>query len=324
MSNESTGEIILYHQDDGSTEIKVRLEDETVWLSQQQIAELFGVARTTIVEHIGHVYDDGELDQSATCRKFRQVRTEGTRKVARDIPLYNLDLILSVGYRVKSATATRFRIWATDRLRDYLVKGYAVNQQRLDQIGQVVRILDRATDELVSGSVDILAMYLPGLELLRDYDEGRIVSSPQAVPDWTLTIDEARAIIAKLRQAFPKDDLLGNEREDKLQAVVGVIYQSFAGQDLYPTVEEKAANLLYLTVKDHPLSDGNKRSAAALFITFLEKNGMLNDAAGNPRITSNALATLTLMVSMSDPKEKDIMIALLTHMIDQNTNHIEE
>jgi prophage maintenance system killer protein len=324
MSNESTGEIILYHQDDGSTEIKVRLEDETVWLSQQQIAELFGVARTTIVEHIGHVYDDGELDQSATCRKFRQVRTEGTRKVARDIPLYNLDLILSVGYRVKSATATRFRIWATDRLRDYLVKGYAVNQQRLDQIGQVVRILGRATDELVSGSVDILAMYLPGLELLRDYDEGRIVSSPQAVPDWTLTIDEARAIIAKLRQAFPKDDLLGKEREDKLQAVVGAIYQSFAGQDLYPTVEEKAANLLYLTVKDHPLSDGNKRSAAALFITFLEKNGMLNDAAGNPRITSNALATLTLMVSMSDPKEKDIMIALLTHMIDQNTNHIEE
>ncbi|MCI1867710.1 virulence protein RhuM/Fic/DOC family protein [Bifidobacterium crudilactis] len=324
MSNESTGEIILYHQDDGSTEIKVRLEDETVWLSQQQIAELFGVARTTIVEHIGHVYDDGELDQSATCRKFRQVRTEGTRKVARDIPLYNLDLILSVGYRVKSATATRFRIWATDRLRDYLVKGYAVNQQRLDQIGQVVRILGRATDELVSGSVDILAMYLPGLELLRDYDEGRIVSSPQAVPDWTLTIDEARAIIAKLRQAFPKDDLLGNEREDKLQAVVGAIYQSFAGQDLYPTVEEKAANLLYLTVKDHPLSDGNKRSAAALFITFLEKNGTLNDAAGNPRITSNALATLTLMVSMSDPKEKDIMIALLTHMIDQNTNHIEE
>jgi prophage maintenance system killer protein len=324
MSNESTGEIILYHQDDGSTEIKVRLEDETVWLSQQQIAELFGVARTTIVEHIGHVYDDGELDQSATCRKFRQVRTEGTRKVARDIPLYNLDLILSVGYRVKSATATRFRIWATDRLRDYLVKGYAVNQQRLDQIGQVVRILGRATDELVSGSVDILAMYLPGLELLRDYDEGRIVSSPQAVPDWTLTIDEARAIIAKLRQAFPKDDLLGNEREDKLQAVVGAIYQSFAGQDLYPTVEEKAANLLYLTVKDHPLSDGNKRSAAALFITFLEKNGTLNDAAGNPRITSNALATLTLMVSMSDPKEKDIMIALLTHMIDQNTNDTED
>jgi prophage maintenance system killer protein len=324
MSNESTGEIILYHQDDGTTEIKVRLEDETVWLSQQQIAELFGTTRENITMHLRNIFNEGELDEEATSKDFLQVRNEGSRRVNRHVMLYNLDAILSVGYRVKSATATRFRIWAADRLRDYLVKGYAVNQQRLDQIGQVVRILGRATDELVSGSVDILSMYLPGLELLRDYDEGRIVSSPQAVPDWTLTIDEARAIIAKLRQAFPKDDLLGNEREDKLQAVVGVIYQSFAGQDLYPTVEEKAANLLYLTVKDHPLSDGNKRSAAALFITFLEKNGMLNDAAGNPRITSNALATLTLMVSMSDPKEKDIMIALLTHMIDQNTNHIEE
>lgn len=324
MSNESTGEIILYHQDDGTTEITVRLEDETVWLSQQQIAELFGTTRENITMHLRNIFNEGELDEEATSKDFLQVRNEGSRRVNRHVMLYNLDAILSVGYRVKSATATRFRIWATDRLRDYLVKGYAVNQQRLDQIGQVVRILGRATDELVSGSVDILAMYLPGLELLRDYDEGRIVSSPQAVPDWTLTIDEARAIIAKLRQAFPKDDLLGNEREDKLQAVVGAIYQSFAGQDLYPTVEEKAANLLYLTVKDHPLSDGNKRSAAALFITFLEKNGILNDATGNPRITSNALATLTLMVSMSDPKEKDIMIALLTRMIDQNTNHIEE
>jgi prophage maintenance system killer protein len=324
MSDGSQGEILLYHQNDGTTEVKVRLADETVWLSQQQIAQLFGVTRTTIVEHIRHVYDDGELGESATCRKFRQVRTEGTRQVARDISLYNLDLILSVGYRVKSATATRFRIWATNRLHDYLVKGYAINQQRLNQIGHVVRILGRSTDELVSGSADILARYLPGLELLRDYDEGRIVSSPEAVPDWTLTIDEARGIIAKLRQAFPNDDLLGNERQDKLQAVVGAIYQSFAGQDLYPTVEEKATNLLYLTVKDHPLSDGNKRSAAALFITFLEKNGMLNDAAGNPRITNNALATLTLMVSMSDPKEKDIMIALLIRMISQTTTHNEE
>ena len=183
MSSEPTGEMILYRQDDGTTEITVRLEGETAWLSQQQIAELFGVARTTIIEHIGHVYDDGELDQSATCRKFRQVRTEGTRKVARDIPLYNLDLILSVGYRVKSATATRFRIWATDRLRDYLVKGCSVNQQRLDQIGQVVRILGRATDELVSGSVDILAMYLPGLELLRDNRvRSHIGTNQNAVP----------------------------------------------------------------------------------------------------------------------------------------------
>lgn len=315
MDNGSEGQIIVYHQADGTADIKVRFEGETVWLTQQQIAELFGVTRTTIVEHIRHVYDEGELNESATCRKFRQVRQEGSRKVSRGISLYNLDLILSVGYRVKSATATLFRIWATERLRDYLVKGYAINQQRLDQIGRVVQILGRATDELVAGSADILATYLPGLELLRDYDEGRIAVSPNVKPGWTLTISETRQIIANLRKAFPQDDLLGNERGDKLQAVIGVIYQSFTGHDLYPTVEEKAANLLYLVVKDHPLSDGNKRTAAALFITFLAKNGILNDNNGYPRITSNALATLTLMVSMSNPKEKDIMIALVTRMI---------
>jgi prophage maintenance system killer protein len=235
--------------------------------------------------------------------------------VKRTLTYYNLDVILSVGYRVKSKTATQFRIWATNQLRDYLVKGYAINQQRLDQIGQVVRILGRSTDTLVAGTADILSAYLPGLELLRDYDAGQISVSPSMVPDWTLTIDEARQVISGLKLAFPQDDLLGNERGDRLQAVIGSIYQSFDGQDLYPTVEEKAANLMYLVVKDHPLSDGNKRSAAALFITFLDKNGILNDSEGHKRITSNALATLTLMVAMSDPKEKDIMIALVTRMI---------
>ena len=323
-NNQPSGQIVLYQGDDGSPAISVRLEDDTVWLSQQQIAELFGVSRTTIVEHIQHVYAEGELDESATCRKFRQVRIEGSREVSRDIPFYNLDLILSVGYRVKSATATRFRIWATGRLKGYLVKGYALNQQRLDQIGQVVQILGRSTDALIAGSADVLAAYLPGLELLRDYDEGRIATSPHEVPGWTLTINEAREIIAGLKQAFPDDDLLGNERGDRLQEVVEAIYQSFAGQDLYPTVEEKAANLLYLTVKDHPLIDGNKRSAAALFVTFLAKNGVLDDAEGRPGITSNALAALTLMVSMSDPKEKDVMIALLIRMISKDGKNSEE
>ncbi|MCI2148262.1 virulence RhuM family protein [Bifidobacterium crudilactis] len=183
MSSEPTGEIILYHQDDGTTEITVRLEDETVWLSQQQIAELFGTTRENITMHLRNIFNEGELDEEATSKDFLQVRNEGSRRVNRHVMLYNLDAILSVGYRVKSATATRFRIWATDRLRDYLVKGYAVNQQRLDQIGQVVRILGRATDELVSGSVDILAMYLPGLELLRDnWVRSHIGTNQNAVP----------------------------------------------------------------------------------------------------------------------------------------------
>ncbi|KAE8128798.1 MULTISPECIES: RhuM family protein [Bifidobacterium] len=323
-NNQPSGQIVLYQGDDGSPAISVRLENDTVWVTQAQLVELFKSSKANISEHVANIFAEGELTSEATVRNFRTVRQEGHRKVTRTLTYYNLDLILSVGYRVKSATATRFRIWATGRLKDYLVKGYALNQQRLDQIGQVVQILGRSTDELIAGSADVLAAYLPGLELLRDYDEGRIATSPHEVPGWTLTINEAREIIAGLKQAFPDDDLLGNERGDRLQAVVEAIYQSFAGQDLYPTVEEKAANLLYLTVKDHPLIDGNKRSAAALFVTFLAKNGVLDDAEGRPGITSNALAALTLMVSMSDPKEKDVMIALLIRMISKDGKNSEE
>lgn len=312
-----SGEVILYQREDGAPALDVRLDAETVWLSQQQIAELFQTSRTNIVEHIQHVYDEGELDQSATCRNFRQVRTEGSRQVTREIPFYNLDLILSVGYRVKSATATQFRIWATQRLRDYLVRGYAVNEQRLEQLGTIVQILGRSTDELVSGVADVLQSYLPGLTLLRDYDEGQIDAQASGMPGWELTLTEARHVIDRLREEFPTDTLFGRERGDGLAGIIAALYQSFGGQELYPTVEEKAANLLYLVVKDHPLSDGNKRTAAALFVTFLAQNGTLNDTDGTARVSNNALAATTLLVAMSDPKEKDIMIALLTRMIAQ-------
>ncbi|MEX3505684.1 RhuM family protein [Corynebacterium sp. LK2510] len=315
MTAEPSGEVIFYERDDGSPAIEVRLDAETVWLSQQQIAELFETSRTNIVEHIKHVYEEGELDPAATCRKFRQVRTEGSRKVSREIPHYNLDAIISVGYRVKSTTATQFRIWATQRLREYLVQGYALNQRRLEQLGSIVQILSRSSDEIVAGVADVLAGYLPSLTLLRDYDEGSIDTAPDSVPGWTLTIDEARSVIAKVATKFTDDSLFGAERGDALAGIIGAIYQSFAGQDLYPTVEEKAANLLYLVVKDHPLSDGNKRSAAALFVTFLARNGVLDGEGGAPRITNNALAAITLMVAMSNPREKDLIISLLVRMI---------
>lgn len=310
-----SGAIVLYRLSDGSPALQVRLDKDTVWVTQADLVRLFDSSKANISEHITNIFNEGELSAEATVRNFRTVRQEGSRQVERTLTYYNLDLILSVGYRVKSKTATQFRIWATDRLRDYLVKGYAVNQQRLDQIGQVMRILSRSSDELVAGTADVLSAYLPGLELLRDYDAGQINTSPKATPGWMLTIDEARKVIAGLRSAFPDDDLLGNERGNGLEAVIGTIYQSFGGVDLYPTVEEKAANLLYLLVKDHPLSDGNKRTAAALFVTFLAKNNLLNDENSQPRISSNALATLTLMVSMSDPKEKKVMIALITRMM---------
>ncbi len=315
MTDEPSGEVILYQRDNGAPAIEVRLDAETVWLSQQQIAELFQTSRTNIVEHIQHIYEEGELDETATCRKSRQVRAEGSRQVTREIPFYNLDLIISVGYRVKSKVATQFRIWATERLRDYLVKGYAINEQRLEQLGSLVQILARSSDELVAGVADVLAGYLPGLALLRDYDEGRIDTTPGATPGWTLTLDEARSVIAAVATEFPDDGLFGKERGEALDGVIGAIYQGFGGHDLYPTVEEKAANLLYLMIKDHPLSDGNKRSAAALFVTFLARNGLLASAGGSPRITNNALAAITLMVAMSDPKEKDLMVSLLIRMI---------
>jgi len=319
MDEASSGEVLLYQRDDGTPGIEVRLEQKTVWLSQRQIAELYGTTRENITLHLHNVFDEGELDESATSKESLQVRSEGSRVVRRKVLLYNLDAIISVGYRVKSKTATQFRIWATERLRDVLVKGYAVDEKRLEQLGHIVEILGRSDDEIVSGAMDILSEYLPGLTLLRDFDEGRIEIDPHVDPHWELTLDEARSIIHKVAAEFPSDVLLGQERSEGLAGIIGTIYQSFGGHDVYPTAEEKAANLLYFVVKDHPLSDGNKRSAAALFVTFLARNGLLYGPDGRTRISSNALATTTLMVAMSKPQEKELMVSLLVRMIGEKT-----
>ena len=304
--NETEKSIIIYQPVEGQAGIDVRVESETVWLSQQQMAALFETSRTNIVEHLGHIYAEGELEKEATCRDFRQVRQEGKRQVNRLVPHYNLDAIISVGYRVKSATATQFRIWATKRLREYLVQGYSINEQRLEQLGQIAQVLSRSENPAVAGTGEVLASYLPSLHVLRDYDDGVIAQQSEGrSPVWELGYEDAQAIIARLREEFPDDALLGVENGDGLQSVVATIYQSFAGQDLYPTLEEKAANLLYLVVKDHPLADGNKRSAAALFVEFLDRNAALYQADGAARVSNNALAAMTLMVAMSSPQEKE-------------------
>ena len=314
--NETEKSIIIYQPVEGQAGIDVRVESETVWLSQQQMAALFETSRTNIVEHLGHIYAEGELEKEATCRDFRQVRQEGKRQVNRLVPHYNLDAIISVGYRVKSATATQFRIWATKRLREYLVQGYSINEQRLEQLGQIAQVLSRSENPAVAGTGEVLASYLPSLHVLRDYDDGVIVQqSDGRSPVWELGYEDAQAIIARLREEFPDDALLGVENGDGLQSVVATIYQSFAGQDLYPTLEEKAANLLYLVVKDHPLADGNKRSAAALFVEFLDRNAALYQADGVARVSNNALTAMTLMIAMSSPQEKDLMVALIQRMI---------
>ena len=313
----STAEFLIFTaQEDGSS-IEARYEDETIWLTQRLMAELFDVDVRTISEHLGNVFSSGELEREATIRKFRIVRREGTRNVTRSVEHYNLDAIISVGYRVKSATATQFRIWAIKRLREYLVQGYSINRQRLEQLGQIVEVMARADNHLVAGTGEVLAAYLPSLQALRDYDEGTLSASESTgnTPVWQLTHAEAQAIIARARSEFPQDRLFGIENGDKLKSVVATIYQSFAGEDLYPTTEQKAANLLYLMVKDHPLVDGNKRSAAALFIEFLAQNNLLFSADGTPLVSNNALAAMTLMVAMSSPKEKDLMVALVERLI---------
>ena len=302
MSEKETEKsIIIYQPVEGQAGIDVRVESETVWLSQRQMAALFETSRTNIVEHLGHIYAEGELEKEATCRDFRQVRQEGKRRVNRLVPHYNLDAIISVGYRVNSITTTQFRIWAAKLLRKCLVQKCSVNQNRL---------------ESEVGLGEVLTYYLPSLRLLRDYDDGVITQQSEGrSPFWELGHEDAQAIIARLREEFPDDALLGVENGDGLQSVVATIYQSFAGQDLYPTLEEKAANLLYLVVKDHPLADGNKRSAAALFVEFLDRNAALYQADGAARVSNNALAAITLMVAMSSPQEKDLMVALIQRMI---------
>ena len=315
--NEINNSIIIYQPHADQPAVDVRLEGETVWLSQRQMAELFDVDVRTISEHLSNVFSSGELEKEATIRKFRIVRHEGTRNVTRSVEHYNLDAIISVGYRVKSATATQFRIWATKRLREYLVQGYSINRQRLEQLGQIVEVMARADNHLVAGTGEVLAAYLPSLQALRDYDEGTLSASESTgnAPVWQLTHAEAQAIIARARSEFPQDRLFGIENGDKLKSVVATIYQSFAGQDLYQTTEQKAANLLYLMVKDHPLVDGNKRSAAVLFIEFLSRNNLLFSADGTPLVSNNALAAMTLMVAMSNPQEKDLMVALVERLI---------
>ena len=314
--NETEKSIIIYQPVEGQAGIDVRVESETVWLSQRQMAALFETSRTNIVEHLGHIYAEGELEKEATCRDFRQVRQEGKRQVNRLVPHYNLDAIISVGYRVKSATATQFRIWATKRLREYLVRGYSINERRLEQLGQIAQVVNQNRLESEVGLGEVLTYYLPSLRLLRDYDDGVITQQSEGrSPLWELGHEDAQAIITRLREEFPDDALLGVENGDGLQSVVATIYQSFAGQDLYPTLEEKAANLLYLVVKDHPLADGNKRSAAALFVEFLDRNAALYQADGAARVSNNALAAMTLMVAMSSPQEKDLMVALIQRMI---------
>lgn len=314
--NQDLGRLEIYHDSNGNVDVQLLMTSDNIWMTQKAIAELFGTAVSTVNYHIKEIYKSGELNETSTIRKIRIVRMEGRREVARWQQSYDLDTIISVGYRVNSKRATAFRIWATDKLRKYLVDGYVANQARLGQLGKILNIIGQSSNELLSGTATVLNKYMSSLKLLNEYDNGSLRISPRHKPNWTLTLDEARQIISQVREAFPMDNLAGVERGNALESIIKSVYQSFDGEELYKTTEEKAANLLYLVVKDHPLSDGNKRSAALLFVTFLEHNGLLYNSGNQLRISNNALSALTLLVATSSPKEKNQLIDLIICMID--------
>jgi prophage maintenance system killer protein len=307
-------DVELYRSASGLVELAVKTDGETVWLSRVQLAALFGRDVKTIGKHLLNAQRE-ELEGVATVAKFATVQREGERTVERQVEHYNIDMVLSVGYRVKSAEGVHFRRWATQVLRRYLLEGAALDARRLRQLGFIVQVLSRSTDELVAGVAEVVERYLPSLRALRAYDEGEIELGDGTTPTWALAYDEARTVIDRVGAEFPADVLFGAERGGSLRSVIETVYQGFSGVELYPTVQAKAANLLYLVIKDHPLTDGNKRSAAALFVHFLARNNALDDANGVSRISNNALAAITLMVAMSDPKEKDLMTALIVSML---------
>lgn len=315
METNNQGFILFYKSEDGNTELNVRLEKDTVWLTQSQMANLFGVDRTVIVRHIRNIYKSEELYEDATCAKNAQVQEEGGRKVRRTIPYYNLDMIISVGYRVNSKNATQFRVWATSILKQYLIKGYALNNERLQQLGEVIRIMKRTQNELDAKQVlSVIENYNTALSLLDDYDHQCMKRPEGNKATYILSYEECRSLIDQMR--FNADsNLFGHEKDDSFKGSIGNIYQSFGGEEIYPTLEEKAANLLYFVTKNHSFSDGNKRIAATVFLYFLDKNGILYDEDGNKRIADYTLVALTIMIAESRIEEKEMMVSIIMNCI---------
>lgn len=321
--------IVIYNTDDGRTQIDVRLENDTVWLTQAQMAELFQKTPQNITMHIRNAYKEGELDENATCKEYLQVRMEGNRRVQRMQKFYDLDVIISVGYRVKSKRGTAFRIWARNVLKDYLVKGYAINdrirREQISELRQLVQMVGRTiqTQQLEKNDenqalFDIVVDYTYALDTLDDYDYQRLSVGETTQEDkFHATYESAMEAIKALREKFGGSTLFGNEKDDSFKSSIGQIYQTFGGKELYPSVEEKATMLLYLVTKNHSFSDGNKRIAATLFLWFLNNNGILYREDGSKRLADNTLVALTLMIAESRTEEKDVMVKVVVNLINQ-------
>lgn len=321
-------DVEVYQNEEGSIALKVPVQWESVWLNANQMAQLFGRDKSVISRHVRNVFQEGELEEGATVAKFATVQNEGDRQVSRQVAHYNLDVVISVGYRVKSQQGVRFRQWATSLLREHLVKGYTVDQERLaenvDELSKALELVRRSAGRIHHaaegrGLVDVISRYTQTFLWLQQYDEGRLAEPEGQRGGRLMSLDEAQSALAELKtQLMDKGEataLFAMDKGSGLASIWGALGQSAFGEDVYPSVESKAAHLLYFVVKNHPFTDGNKRSAAFLLVCFLNGNGRLFNAEGEPVINEAGLAALTLLVAESDPKEKDTVIRLILNLL---------
>ncbi len=319
------GEIIIYKTSKNEVELSVRFEKETVWLRQEEIAKLFGKERSVITKHINNIFKDKEVDKKSNVQFLHIAGSD------KPVAFYSLDVILAVGYRTNSAIAIYFRRWATKVLKNYLLKGYALNQKRLLEVrerfrelqGTITFLQEKTKHKLLAGQekeiLNLLASYSKTLKLLEQYDKGEISLVKKKKGKFILSYEQAKQIIGEIKKDLvakkEASDLFGQETGKKFQAIIGNIYQSFGKKELYISLEEKAAHLLYFVIKDHPFVDGNKRIASFLFIYFLDKNDCLYRQNGEKKINDNALTALSLLIAISDPKDKDVLIKIITNLL---------
>ena len=322
MEQNNNCPVVLYTAPDGTTQLDVKLENETVWLSVSQMSVLFDKEASNIRRHVLNVFKEGELERESNVHFLHVPFSD------KPVPFYSLDVIISVGYRVKSLRGTHFRRWATTVLKQYLVKGYAIDQRRLDhynelkdvvkRMSRAISLQDKVTNEEFGGLFNVIGDYVYALDTLDRYDYQELVVDKTTTKEpFHATYDNAMEAINGLKEKFGGSALFANEKDDSFKSSIGQIYQTFGGEELYPSVEEKAAMLLYLVVKNHSFSDGNKRIAAMLFLWFLSKNGILYAPDGHKRIADNTLVALTLMIAESRTEEKDVMVKVVVNLINQ-------
>ncbi len=321
----SKGEIIIYKTSKNEVDLEVRLEKKTVWLSQKQMADLFDVERSVISKHLKNIFKSGELREESNVQKMHIANSD------KPASFYSLNAVISAGYRVNSMCATEFRIWATSVLNKYLMKGYVLNSQRLvnaegklKEVRETIEFLqEKSKKELLAGQegeiLNLLANYAKTLTLLNEYDNGNLQEAKGAKSKFILKYEDCLKIVAKLKKNLiakeEASDIFGNERGGSFEGIIKGLYQTFGGKELYSSFESKAAHLLYLTIKDHPFSDGNKRTGAFLFVYFLDKAKYLYRKTGEKKINDNALTALALLIAESKPKEKDVMVKMVTNLI---------